>query len=401
MFLYTSFAVFIFSAISLVVPSGFSLGALLLVLGSPLLLRKRIKLDLNKEDVALIAVLASYFLVCAVGSWVHGGPINEYDSPIRFILAIPALLLLLAYPPKPSFFWGGLAVGAILAGLLTGWQNLFAGDMRAGGYTNPIQYGNISLLLGILCLGGLGWAFSQRRAGLWTGLLSAGAVMGMLGSLFTGSRGSWICLPFSLFILYKCHGGKFPKRYIVGSLVAIIVCSSIIYVTPRTEVKARISLATSEARDYFKNGNPDSSVGARFEMWRIGMMIFPEHPFLGWGQAGMMERKAKLIKEGAANAVIADHTHLHNEYIDALVKRGIPGLISVLALYLVPFVLFSRRVTHQNSNVRPYAIAGLLLSVCYISFDLTQAFLTHNNGVMIFNFMLIILWALLRDQEKT
>ncbi|MEO8599218.1 MAG: hypothetical protein ABI656_05255, partial [bacterium] len=83
------------------------------------------------------------------------------------------------------------------------------------------------------------------------------------------------------------------------------------------------------------------------------------------------------------------------------VKRGLLGLIALLALYLIPLALFVRRVRDKSKAVRPYAVAGVLLSVSYISFGLTQSFLTHNNGVMIFAFTLVIIWSLLSAQEDS
>ncbi len=401
MTVYTSIAVFLFSAIALVIPSGFSLGAAMLLLGSPVLLWTRAKPALKKDDYVLIAVFVFYFLICTLANMIHGAPLREYDAPLRFVLAIPALLLLLAYPPIPGFLWSGLAVGAITSGLLAGWENLALGNFRAGGYTNPIQFGNISLMLGMLCLAGLGWAKAQRRSVFWIRLLAVGAGMGMLGSLFTGSRGGWISLPLCLFVLYRCYGAALPKRYVIAGLAVIVVLLGILYAIPRTEIKARIQQSVTETRDYLHSGNANDSAGARLEMWRMGLMIFPERPWLGWGKAGYMERAKQLIKAREVSPVVGEHSHLHNEYLDALVKRGIPGLVAVLALFLVPLLLFARRAGQKGMHpqARSSAVGGLLLCVSYIGFGLTQAFLTHNNGVMIFAFVTVMLWAELRNHE--
>jgi O-antigen ligase len=397
----SSVAVFLFFAIALVLPSGYSLGALLLALGSLVLLSERVKPELRKEDFALITILTLYFLVCILTNQIHGAPAREYDVPTRFVLAIPALLLLRAYPPRPGALWGGVAAGAICAGLLAGWEMLIMKVERAAGYTNPIQFGNISVLLGILCLAGLPWALARRRAVFWTGLLIAGAGMGILGSLLTGSRGSWISLPFCLLVLYKCYGGMLHKRYFIAGLVAIVAIFATIYATPRTEMKSRLEKAVEETHDYFQSRNADTSVGARLDMWRTGLMMFPERPWLGWGKEGYMERKAQLIEAGEAAAFTRDHTHLHNEYLDALVKRGLPGLAILSALYIVPLLLFSAHMKPADRiHASPYAVAGVLLIVCYMVFGLTQAFFTHNNGVMMFAFTLVILWSLLRKESN-
>lgn len=357
----------------------------------------RARLDLQKQDYVLIAVLAFYFLVSVLANLIHHAPGREYDAPLRFLLAIPAFLLLLAFAPRATTFWSGLAIGAISSGLFAGWQ-ILTGIERAEGHTNPIQYGNISLVLGVLCLAGLTWATNQRRARVWSALLVTGAGLGILGSIFTGSRGSWISLPFCLFALYKCYGGKVGKHFVVAATIVVVSIFAALYALPNTGVKPRVDSAVAETQEYFKTGNSDSSSGARLEMWRMGLMIAPEHPWIGWGKAGYMQRDAELIRSRTVGAVTGLHSHLHNEYLDALVKRGMLGLAATLAIFLIPLVLFAHRVKHANSQARPYALGGVLLCVSYILFGLTQAFLTHNNGVMILVFMLTALWAMSRSE---
>lgn len=397
---FTSLAVFLYSAISLIVPSGFSVGAGLLVSGSIVLLGKRDVLSLSREDRRLMAVFFFYFLVSLGMNVLHGEIIREYDAPLRFLLAIPALMLLRVYPPSPAFFWAGLGVGGILAGLFAGWQNLFVLHARAGGHTNPIQYGNISFIIGMSCLAGLGWAMLQKRAGCWIGLLSCGFVMGMLGSLFTGSRGSWVGLPFCLYILYRCYGAEFGRRTVWRGIAGIALTIMVVVAIPRTEVRARAALAVSESIAYLQTRNADSSLGARMEMWRTGFMAAAERPLLGWGKAGFVAWKSGAITAGRVDPLIAEYDHVHQEWLDALVKRGMPGLIALLVLYAVPLRLFSTSVGTAGKRARPYAIAGILLFVNYICFGFSQVFLSHNSGVMTLAFTTVILWGLLRAEAS-
>lgn len=399
MITFTSIAVFLFFAIALIVPSGSSVGAVLLLFGSAALLRKHVSPALRREEMALIAVLFLYFFVNSLINLLHSASGSEYDSPSRFLLVIPVLLLLRVFPPKPDFFWGGLAVGAILSGLFAAWQVFFAGYERAEGYTNPIQFGNISLLLGVLCIAGLGWAASQRRATCWQWLMGCAICLGLLGSFLSGSRGSWVSLLVVLPIAYFCYGGALGLRRSAISLGALVLLFGVLQVLPQSSVEQRIRLAIAEVIHYEKSGDSTTAVGARLEMWRAGLLLIPQRPWLGWGKADYLAEGARMVAAGEASIIVVEHTHLHNEYIDALVKRGAAGLTVLLALYLVPLALFSRRLRDQNSALRPYALAGVLLVVCYLGFGLTQAFLTHNNGVLTLAFMLAILWALLCAQE--
>lgn len=401
MVVFTSVAVFLFSAIALVVASGFSLGAALLALGGmALLFRRPAGWRMAPRDWALAGVLAAYFLINVAANLFHGAPARDYDAPLRFLLAIPALLLLLAWPARASAFWSGLALGAVGAGLLGGWQFLMDGALRPGGSTNPIQYGNISITLGILCLCGLPWARQQTHARTWMGMLCIGAAAGVAGSLLTGSRGSWLALPVCLAILACAQGSALGKRLAGAAALALCAIFAVLWALPQSGLKARIELAFSEADDYVVSGNADSSVGARLEMWRTGIAMLPGHWLAGWGKQGMIECKTELVRQGLAAPSIEEHTHLHNEYLDALVKRGLPGLLALLALYLTPLALFARRLRDGDGAARSYALAGTLLTAAYLTFGLTQAFLTHNNGVMIFGFMTVILWASLRTRDR-
>ena len=107
----TSLAVFLMGALALVVPSGYSIGPVLLLLASAALLFKRFKCSsfvLLPQDRWIIVALVAYGLVVGVMSAVELGS-RGFDRPLRFLLAIPVLLLILRYPPRLSWLWGGVA----------------------------------------------------------------------------------------------------------------------------------------------------------------------------------------------------------------------------------------------------------------------------------------------------
>lgn len=397
---YNSFAVFLFSAIALVIASGFSFGAVLLIVGSAALLWKRPKLALKKNDYTLIGVFVLYFVVYTANNIFHADPLREYDAPLRFLLAVPVLLSLLAYPAKPAALWGGLACGAIGAGVFIGWQHEIEGIGRPGGNTNPIQFGNISMLLGIFCLCGLAWAQTRQRRAAWTVLLAVGAILGVYGSILTGSRGGWFALPICAGIVAVHLIGIHRKRYLYAGLLALAALLAALYAAPQSPIRERSELAVQELQDYFKQGKENSSVGERLEMWRSAIAMLPGHVWLGWGKQGYMARKIELIREGKIAPGIAEYTNAHNDYLDALVKRGIGGLLALLALYLAPLLLFARHLKNPDRELHPYALAGVCLSISYILFGLTTTFMTLNIGVMMFAFPTVILWSSMRNQQR-
>ena len=86
--------------------------------------------------------------------------------------------------------------------------------------------------------------------------------------------------------------------------------------------------------------------------------------------------------------VVAKHfTHARNEILDRQVKHG---LLALLALYAAPIIAFSAYLRHKDLAKRSLAVAGVLLPFVFIDFGLTQAFLRHNSGVMMYAAFLMV-----------
>ncbi|SDN56277.1 O-antigen ligase family protein [Vreelandella arcis] len=398
--IYTSLSAFLLCAIALVVPSGYSLGAVMLLLGSVVLLVKRPALGLNRQDALVMLAMAAYTLVGVLEAWWDGQGVSGMDKPLRFLLAIPALLLVMAYPPRLAWFWGGVTIGACAAGSWAAWFKLIDGVARPNGYTNAIQFGNLSMLLGVLCLAGLGWAAIQPRRHLWYALFIIGAFLGLLGSLLSGSRGGWVGIPFVLLVLLRAYGGFASKRMLAG-LVGLLMAGGLsVYAIPELGVQTRVNEAVEQVQRYASGDRAPSSVGLRFEMWRGASHLIAEKPMTGWGSNGYEKGMQALADEGVITERAAEYGHAHNEFIDSFAKRGLIGLAVLLAVYLLPMRFFAREMGAGDLSLRATATAGVLLSVTYIDFSLTQGFLSHNSGVMMFAFLLAVLWGIYSRQRK-
>lgn len=400
----TSVCVFLFSALALAVNSGYSLGALVLLLASSWLLWKRPRLNLQRRDYLILGTLLLYFAIFTANMLYHGDPARELDMPLRALLAVPVLLLLLAYPPRPAAWWGGVAIGAIAGAALAFWQ-FFANDISRpqAATSNAIHYGNVSMLLGMLSLCGVTWARAQAHQRLWTVLMLCGCIAGIAGSIISGSRGGWLALPICVCIITLHHAKKHGNRYLFSIAAIFVVLGTLVYALPNSPVRERSVAAINELNSFKDSGNIYSSVGQRVEMWRSALRMSDENLLLGIGRNGYLEQKQELAAEGKMNAVARDFTNAHNDYIDSLVKRGLLGLAALLALFFLPLKLFGQALNNTGSGetAQPYALAGVILLSCYITFGLTTNSLTLNIGIIMLVFPMVILWTLLRQQERT
>ena len=397
----TSVCVFLFSALALAVTSGYSLGALLLLLASVCLLWKRPRLNLERRDYLLLGTLVLYFGIFTANMLYHGDPTRELDMPLRALLVVPVMLLLLAYPPRPAALWSGLAIGAISGVALASWQLLTLEMYRPQAATsNAIHYGNVSMLLGMLSLCGLGWARLQNHRLAWSILLLTGGLAGIIGSIISGSRGGWLVLPVcGCLFSYYYSKGRGP-RYLVTLLAALLTVSMLAYMLPNSRVPQRVAVAIHDIKQFQDTDNVTTSIGQRMEMWRTAWALSSNNIWLGMGRSGYLAAKQELAKEGKMDSIIKDYTNAHNDYLDALVKRGIIGLLALLALYLVPLTLFTRALRHSAAPARPFALAGVILCTCYMIFGLTTSSLTLNIGIIMLVFPMVILWAMLRQHER-
>lgn len=397
----TTVCVFLFFALSLAVTSGYSLGALIMVLASMVLIWKRPRLNLQRRDYLMIATLLGYFCIYTLNMLYHGDQARELDMPSRALLAVPVLLLLLAYPPRPAAWWAGIPIGAIAGAALAVWQFCVQHMERPQAATsNAIHYGNVSILLGMLSLCGLGWARQQRHRGAWTLLLIAGSVAGLIGSIVSGSRGGWLVLPVCvcLFAFHYTQGRG--KHYIAAVLAAFLGLSVLAYALPESPVRARVAFAVDDLQKFQQSDNVTTSLGQRIEMWRTALELSTEHIWFGLGTNGYMAAKQLLANEGEMDKNILKHTNAHNDYIDALVKRGLAGVATLLLLFFLPLSLFAKALNRGNTESRPFALSGVVLCSCYPIFGLTTSSLTLNIGIFMLVFPMVMLWAQLRHQER-
>jgi len=399
--LYTGLALFFLGALNLVLPSGYSVGASLLLLAGLYRLGSFSSLSarLSAQDIWLLAALFVFGLNGVFDALYHQASGSSFDKALRFICAIPVFFALRAYPPRLEWLWAGLIIGSLATACLASWQFWVLGWDRALGHTQAIQFGNLSMLTGFFCLAGLGWAAQKTHPTArrwWFMLLLLAAVLGVFSSLLSGSRGGWISVPFVVLILAKAYHSFFPWRLKIGILIGAVIAVTAVYHTPTLQVQQRVQAAFHDI-ELYQQGNSDTSLGARFEMWKAALLLAKERPLLGWGKDQMQGAMQDLAAQGQANPVIGAFNHAHNEVLDILAKRGLVGLLALAFLYVVPIRLFAKYLRHPNLATRSLATAGMILPVAYIDFGLSQAFLSHNNGVMTYAFWLVVFWACMRN----
>lgn len=402
----SSLAAFAVPGFALWLQSGYSYGAVLLLMGALLTLHRWPR----EQRDAFTWWFAATMLAMAVIWAAQADPAEHFgraDRPAKFVLGAICLLYVCVYPPRPRALLAGLVVGSLGAGAIAIWQMYGLHAERAWGHTNAIQYGNLALCLATMLALYAGAVWSQL--GKFARLLCVlGVAAGLDASVLSQSRGGWLALALAMPLLM---GWLMARRRRVFRSVSLGIVAMVLLLAAANSgvLKERWDRMEQEVQVYDQRGDAASSVGQRLEHWRFAWDAARERPLLGWGFAGYMSEKAKRAGEGTYHSSIVEYKFVHNEFLDQWVKLGITGPAMLLLLYGIPLAMFmplaSRmRFYGRDAMLGAHALAlrlcGTCVPVLYIGFGLTQVFFAHNSGIMFYLFMLMLLWAALQAVER-
>jgi O-antigen ligase len=327
--------------------------------------RDQPKTQLSGEVSAALFVLISCFLL---GFALKTGMKLYWAEPVRGVsfelnaLLAAASSLILARSKSADFRTGallgvGLAVASLLA-VLQGYGYMFAGQL---GPTNAVNWGAGMALF--MCL-----AFSLAVCHKTTSTTKLMAVFSVfflsVAILVAGRRGAmfsilWCGLAGGYFVIRDLSQQRRPALRLSALLVvmAAIVLGAWMARGQLATPLDRLLTAASEVKaiaspDTDRNQLMLGSLGSRWHMLGLGVDAAAASPWMGLGAAGRA-----LVVERAERDVKAPLFHLHNEYLQAWVAYGVPGLVSALCF---PLGLLGAGLMLRRANPGPaIAFAGL------------------------------------------
>lgn len=403
----TTLAAFLLPALALWVPSGYSYGALVLLLGAlifcPVWLRRRPDGATLGLALLLVGMGCMWFVLSLdVGT-------SHWDKGLKWLLGAVSLLFVVAYPPRLRAFNLGLPIGCIGMGLLALWQTQVLGLARATGYTNAIQWGNLALLLACLTAVPLAVYWRTHRQP-WRWLMGVAIALGLAASLLSQSRGGWVALvgvlALWLLLAWRIRPRLFP-RLLAGAALLLLVLTLVVGFTPR--FRDRMDLATTEISGYLEAGKENTSMGIRLAQYGLVADLIPQKPWLGWGAHGFVAEMQRRVDAGEYGPEMMRYPQIHNDFLDVWVKVGVLGVLLQAALFAWVLAMFwptrARLGRYDEYSPRWHdalalRVMGCVVPVAYLFFGMSQPFFNHNSGIMCFVFYVAVLWSALRGVER-
>jgi O-antigen ligase len=365
-------------------------------------------LPISKEEVIFFFSLSILLLVAITTTYITKADFARADRFIGLVLVIPVYMYFKQNLTNEKYVWFGVIIGAYIAFIIALYQSYEAGyQQRATGVVNGILFGNLSLIMGVMSLAGLGW-FNKLKWWLLIFPILA-FISGLLASALSLTRGGWLSLPFLILLFIWYISKRFSLRTNIISLGLVVVLVGGIYILPQTGVQKRIDTSLTNLHIYLDSENVNdaarsNSVGSRLEMWKAAWLIFVDHPIIGVGWGGYSQKAQELVNKGDINAIASKFYHPHNQYLSALAKSGLIGLIVIIIFYYLQAFVFSLCIRgSRQSEVHRLSLAGLILVVGFASFGLTEAVLERSKPVIFYAFYLAVFMALIQrsDQECT
>ncbi|WP_363800030.1 O-antigen ligase family protein [Lysobacter firmicutimachus] len=296
---------------------------------------------------------------------------REIDNRLRLLTLPFFALMVFAYRPSRRWLWRGALLG-LAGGFLIALIQVLGGADRAAGWTaNAIVFADA--LIGVVVI-----AVYCRPSGelLWTTVACA---LGVGAIALSGSRGVWPGLALVLLVGLLVSGGRARKLSWAMLAALVLAAAAAVWVAPLAEQTRMHELRTDV--DRLREGDAESSLGARLTLLRLAGETFAEHPLSGIG-VGRFENVVLATPQcqpPAPRIGFCKLGHAHSDLAEWAATMGAPGLLAVLAVYLVPLALFARRLRERaTGRARSAALAGVVLILVYLACGLTQSMFAHQ-----------------------
>jgi O-antigen ligase len=344
--------------------------------------------------IAMSGMTVAIFLSQVVNGDITAHP---HDAPSRYWLCIPVLFFLLRTRPEVIHV---VQYAFPLAAIL-GWGLPHEVDPwgRTGlGTMDLVRFGDIELLLGTLSILSLNW--TGRDAMPVRALKLMGFVAGITASIYSGTRGGWLAVPVFMVIVFYFSRARVSPRVLAASSLAVLLGSALAYTFNET-VHKRVGAFQADIRA-FKQGDRDTSLGIRWELYGAAFEIISKKPLFGIGPVALPEHLKEMKAEGRLTALATEvgSGEIHSDILSKTVGMGLFGAVSILAVYLVPLWLFWRAAGREHGDKKRAGMMGIVFVTGFMVFGMTAEILNLTMTTAFYGFTVATLLAACYNETR-
>jgi putative inorganic carbon (HCO3(-)) transporter len=309
--------------------------------------------------------------------------------------AFGIVALLVADAPSGHLRAVGLSLG-LSAGILGAMAVIGGGDQRAiaggaivAGRAQASFAHPTALALYLILTFPVAFALALRGAGRLRPLLIACGALGVVGLMFTQTRGSIVGAAVALLILLRW--APFRRLAVAGlvltAVVALLNVGSVTQSQPVSVVGERLATIGT-----LKTRSDD-----RIEIWRATPAMIAERPFLGAGHGNFPDISPKFALSDVGGLAF---DHAHNLFLNVAVELGLIGLAVLLVLLVLLFRASRRALADRSAPLYPLALAATASLAGVLVNSLTE-YPVRQNVIMATTMIVIgVLLACARSRDE-
>ncbi|MGO1191253.1 O-antigen ligase family protein [Vibrio casei] len=272
------------------------------------------------------------------------------------------------------------AASSIISFIFVYYHYIHLSIPRANWPINAIPYSTVVATFSIVSLSIL---ISTKSKNIKLSLIPVILLL-ILTLIITETRGTWLALiitcsfiaTYNHFKLHKALNWKSSTLFVLAFLIALSLSHA--------QLNKRIAQTQQEYKAIMK-GNLNTSIGLRLQMWSIAPQLISEQPIVGLGKTHI-NKINELYKEGEISKALYNFQppHYHNQFIEALVKKGIIGLALLLLLILMPSLIIKKSDLNYTSKIMIWGI-----SILFLLSSLTDVPLRNGSSLLVYFFLVI------------
>ncbi|AIW12738.1 O-antigen ligase [Vibrio tubiashii] len=388
---------FLVPALLLSTPN-FSVGviAFSVIISTFYLLSNKNEIKLDKFDYLVMFSLSFYFFGAIPIAIYDGTTARYFQGGARLLLCIPIYVSLSHYLKIKKVNLRehlelGVIFGSASAFILAIYQFYYLEMGRVDGFLFSINFGYLACSLAFL-------AFTLTFSSNKKALLLTAFILGVFSVTLTLTRGAIFAIPILLILVTALKFKSLSFKHIL-TCASIFVIASIATYHYSSDFRQRIDFTISEF-SHISSGDINNALssGDRIQFWFAATQAFKVSPLIGLPYKEREHLNQKLHSEGkmGERASRINRGHAHSQYFEMLASNGLLGIISILAIFVFPFVLLA---SHYIKSSSEWAFSGTVFVAGFMIFGLTEVPLTANLIGSFYGFMLAVFFAIIASEK--
>lgn len=304
----------------------------------------------------------------AIAIWHHNA--IAFETISTFALFPLLGLAIFHLKIRPLAIWVGAGIASVAGVAVAIYQSFFLGFQRAQGFKHPITFGDICVMLGMVCVIGAtreGFVGKiQRLALCFAGFLA------MYASLLSGSKGGWLSMmtvvALGMYRLWtKIRGHQ--RHYFLAAIIGFAVLGTTFF--PHSAIE-RLSSGFNGAVSWFQTGQvTENSASLRLDLWKFGVQVFKKSPLVGVSNENIGKLKKEAVSNGELSPLALEVNTIDSLYLEDLATGGVMGLLATLILIAGSIRAFYGFKKSSNPQIHDLALIAIWISILFVEFGLS------------------------------